>query len=143
MIVVPFIDSHLNGFVVHEWQRSIQEHISDNLSNFLLSSDSWTGIVNGKPIIISGVINVSRSRYVAWALLSKDSGKHMLAATREVKKYLDQKNFDRVEILVDNEFNLGHRWAAMLGFQNETPHGMINYGDGGETYCLYSRVKNG
>jgi uncharacterized ferritin-like protein (DUF455 family) len=41
--------------------------------------------------------------------------------TLEVKKFLKKKSkiYDRLEIVVSDEFELGNKWAKMLGFIKE------------------------
>lgn len=143
MIVVPFISEHLNGFEVHNWQRSIAEHIKLGFGDMIEDTVSYTCLHEGKVIFIAGVYDINDHRKIAWALVGKDASPHLLYITKKVREFLDSVSYDRIETLVQFEFEQGHRWARMLGFNNETPDGMMYYGDNGENFCMYSRVRNG
>jgi hypothetical protein len=143
MIVVPFIKEHLDGFEPHEYHPDMTNQMQDALSSAVVSQLAWTGIVDGKVMIIAGIQPITNSRDYAWSMLSKDSGKHMLSIVRELKEFLNSYSAPRLEMLVLHRFEQGHKMAKMLGFHNETPSGMINYSDDGETYSLYAKVRHG
>lgn len=140
MIVVPFIESHLIGLEVHGELSHIQEYLNEDYAQLLASGAAYTAIAEGKVIGIAGTINAGNGRFIAWALLTEESGKYMISITREVKKFLDSLNARRVETTVKHDFELGHKWMRLLGFKNETPNGMKNY-DNGVTFDLYARCK--
>lgn len=140
MIVVPFIPAHLEGFKIHGWQQEAQQYLNGDYADMLQSGPSYTAVVDGEVIAIAGVVQLTAVRWQAWALMSAETSKHMLQITREIKAFLD--TFEgRLETPVLHEFEQGHRWMKILGFTNETPEGMKNYGDNGETFDLYARVK--
>lgn len=139
--VVPFMPIHLEGVVLHQYMGEWQDYLEDpEYANILMTGPAYTGIANGKVIICSGVVKVGLHRYAAWALLSEDSKDYMLQITRAVKDFLKENDMPRVETHVLRDFDQGHRWAKMLGFENETPNGMRKYGDNGKTYDLYARI---
>jgi hypothetical protein len=135
MIVVPFITAHLEGFEVIKEQY--QEYINEDFAHVLASTIAYSAVVDDKVIAVGGLLRLGFERYQAWALMSNDTAKHMVAITREVKRFLGM--FDaRIEIAVKDNFKAGHKWADMLGFKCETPNGMPRY-EQGETYYLYAR----
>ena len=142
MIVVPFIPAHLNNIKLHSYMGYMQEHISDDeYAVLLVGENSFTGISDdGEVLGSAGIIQLGVNRWVAWALLSETTGKHMLSITRAIKDFLNNNPKPRVETHVRHDFPQGHKLMKVLGFENETPNGMKNYGEEGMTYDLYART---
>ena len=103
--------------------------------------EAYTGIVDGKVIIIAGSLNVHDHIGMVWTLLSQGSERHLFSITKAIKEWLDRQKIPRLETTVRHDFKAGHKWAKMLGFINETPEGMERYGTDGKTYDLYARVR--
>ncbi len=61
----------------------------------------------------------------------------MLAITRAVKKQL-QATPGRIEMTVRTDFPQGHRWAELLGFEQEAV--FKQYGPEGEDHVGYVRL---
>lgn len=143
MIIVPTIPAHFEGFVAQKEQMVTNKYIQDPSYVPMLCEAglSWSGIVDGKVIAMAGVYEVHKHIGMVWAILGEGSEKHMLAMTRAIKNWLDNWDCARLETAVRVDFYEGHRWAKMLGFENETPKGMKKFGTDGETCCLYARVK--
>lgn len=103
----------------------------------LEGQNSWTAVVDGEVVIIAGTIEHWKGRHQAWAYFARNTGPHMLAATRAVKKNLLGVR-GRVEFTVRKDFEKGQRWARLLGFEVETPL-MKGYGPEGESHIGYVR----
>ena len=140
--LIPFIPAHLKGFDVHDDLAHIREYLQDDSYGDLLASMdmSYSAIVDGNVIAIAGFYPAGKGRFLAWTLMSKDTGKYMLRATREVLQIINGMDYRRIETPVKRDFLAGHKWMRLLGFENETPNGMRNYEDG-MTFDLYARVK--
>ena len=142
MIVVPFLPSHLEGFELQKEQSLMHKYLMDEsyIDTIGLTGEAWTGLVDGNVKVIAGVFKAHEHIGVVWALIGKDGNKYMPSITKNVLKWLDKNNTPRLETAVRRDFNEGHRWAKIMGFENETPEkGMKNYGSDGETYDLYAR----
>ncbi len=67
----------------------------------------------------------------------------MLFLTRQLRSYLDvlqaDRNYQRCECSVLEEFKQGHRWIKMLGFTSEGL--MRSYDVSGRDHRLYARIK--
>lgn len=110
--------------------------------NLKKCGEAYTGFDSeGNVIAICGTVKLWANRTHLWAYMSMDAGKHMLAITRAVSRYLDLTDCERVELEVAEGFEPGHRWARMLGFKCETPEGMARFFPGGRRGFLYSKVK--
>jgi len=107
----------------------------------LIEGESYTININNEVIACVGIYPYTDNIGKMWALLSENSGKHMLALTRLVKGYCVKSPYARLETTVRTDYELGHRWAELLGFVCETPDGMRNYSPDLQTYSLYSYWK--
>jgi hypothetical protein len=98
----------------------------------------YTGRYHGKIVICAGVVNLWQGRGSAWALLAGDAGKCMRQIHREVETFLDNCGIRRVEAYVYPDFEPGHRWARMLGFERE---GLMRAFQQGADMYMYSRIR--
>ena len=112
MIVVPFIPAHLESLEVHEYMAHIQREFGQKYGEMLAEFPSYSGIVDGKVIICSGVVQAGVNRWNAWALMSKESGRHMIPITREVMKYLKTSHVPRIETHVRSDFKADRDWET-------------------------------
>lgn len=112
-----------------EFRSLIEEHFS---------LSAW---VNSKCIGAAGVITLYGHRAIAWALVSKDAGPHMLQLTRKVRGALDLHPAKRIEMTVIHGYSQGHRWARLLGFGEPEAPLMKKSGFFGDDEALYARVK--
>lgn len=104
----------------------------------LETQNSWTGVVDGSPVVCAGTYRQWPGRHVAWAYLGKSTGPHMLWITKQVLANLERVQ-GRVELTVRQDFPLGQRWAKMLGFRVETPC-LEKYGPQGENHVGFVRI---
>lgn len=142
MSVVPFIPAHLDGFEPQDAQMSVMRLFDreDYVEQLALAGQTWTGIQDGKVMVIAGIVMIYEHIATAWAIFGKGSNRNMLRALRAMRLQLDECKAKRIETHILRDFKEGHRFANMLGFTNETPEtGMINFGLDGETYDLYAR----
>lgn len=101
--------------------------------------EAWAG---NRCLGMAGLIPVYPGRFlIAWALLSRHSGPHMLAITRQVRRMLGAQDVDRIEMTVNAEFEAAQKWADMLGFVRETPEPLRKRGPGGTDEYIYARVR--
>jgi hypothetical protein len=105
---------------------------------FMEAQNSWTLMVDGTPVMCGGTMQQWPGRHIAWAYLNKLAGRHMRFITKGARRILDGVR-GRVEITVREDFMGGHRWARMLGFEEETPL-MRGYGPDGEDHVGYVKI---
>lgn len=95
----------------------------------------------GKVVACIGVIEQWENNAVAWAVLDQASmKKHMLSIHRWVESFLATLPIDRIEAVVDETFEAGHRWIKLLKFEEEAPV-LKKYFPNGASGKLYARVK--
>lgn len=141
MIIVPFIDTHLEGFEVQKDQMLINKYLMDpgyisTISNY---GEAYTGLVSGKPVIIAGMIQPHEHIGMLWAVLEKDCKDHLFSATRHVQGQLSKWKVPRMETAIRTGFKAGRRWAEILGFSYEGT--MKKYDMDGGSCDLYARYQ--
>lgn len=97
-------------------------------------------LVDGDEVFASaGLIPQWEHRAVAWALISAEAGKHFFLIHKAVRRALTFHNYRRVETSVACNFEQGHRWAQLLGFEREGR--MRAFTPDGQDCDLYARVQ--
>lgn len=80
----------------------------------LEAGPAWSVLEDGAPIAAGGLIHAMGPPAIAWALLSVQAGRHLLALTRWARLVLALPPM--VEAAIDPRFQAGERWATALGF---------------------------
>lgn len=105
----------------------------------LEENGAWTAQVDGVPVACGGLIMQWPGRYQAWMVLNEDTGRYMRWLTRAVQARLAMTK-GRVEATVRADFDKGHRWVRLLGFEVEAPL-LRRYGPEGEDHVGYVRIE--
>lgn len=137
--VEPLRRDHLDGFIPNPGQAIDIPH--EEMFDLFDKSDgdAWAFKHRGMVVGIGGLTPIWQGRAMAWIVMDKDSGRGMIALTRFLPHFIDAHGFQRVEMWVAAGFDIGFRWAQLLGFELETPKPMRKYlADGGDAY-LFSR----
>lgn len=100
---------------------------------------SYTGVIDGKPVVAAGIIQPWQGLAVAWAVISKEALRHPVALFRAVKfgmwRLAARYRVRRMETVIDADSPHAKEFinfAVRLGFQHESV--MKRYGHNGETY---------
>ena len=103
---------------------------------------AFTGFINGKPIGCAGVIRLDEGddRAHVWALMTAQTGPHMLAITRAIRGFLRTTAIRRLESPVFLDYPQGLRWIEMLGFEREGL--MRRYTPDNRDAWLYAKVRD-
>lgn len=107
----------------------------------LEKQNSWSAVIDGKPIACGGTLQHWPGRHQAWTYMTPHTSRHMRFITRAVESALE-KVTGRIELTVRADFPQGQRWAKMLGFKVETPC-LEDYGPQGEAHIGYVRFNKG
>lgn len=143
MNIVAFKASHLRDLELQDSQRYFSGELSSNeyADSLEKAGQAFTALSGTNVIACSGVTEVWTGRAVAWALISKDAGRHMVGIHKAVAGYLSAAKYRRIEAWVDEGFEPGMRWLELLGFTLETPSPMRGFRPDGASCFLFSRVK--
>lgn len=143
MRIVAFRPEHVRALELQDAQQYFSGLVSGVEYGLALAQTghAFTAMDGDRVIGCSGCVECWDNRAMAWALISKDAGRHMVGIHKAVAGFLAGAKWRRIEATVDVGFEAGMRWMAMLGFKQETPEPMRGYRpDGGDCY-LFSRVK--
>jgi hypothetical protein len=140
MIIVPFEPEHLETLELQDSQKIFYDVFDMSYAHSLKESGPcFTALENGKVLCCSGIVLQWHNRAVAWALVSNSAGKHFARIHKAVKRFLDLSDVNRIEAFVDHDFEQGHRWIQMLGFEREGY--MKQFTPAGKDAVLYARIK--
>lgn len=140
MEIVPFKADHLKtlldaGADPFLGLRVTEERIK-SLENGL---NTFTGISDsGKILICGGVIPFHQFRGEAWAVIDQNSKEDFVSIFNAAKTVLNACHLKRVEAFIAYDFDAGHRWINLLGFELEVPR-LKHYRPDGTDSSLYVR----
>jgi len=140
MHIVPFQPKHLELMVLQPAQTAFSNYFDPAYGDALQKSGQcFTAIEDNHVYGCAGVIKQWDNRAIAWALLSAYAGRQFIRIHRAVQRFLDTTDFRRIEAFVDADFQEGHRWIQMLGFEREGY--MKAFSPNGNDAVLYARIK--
>lgn len=140
MIVTPYKAEHLLDFQLQEGQLYSTPAITPEYAKMLEGQFSFAGIHEGKVLAVGGVMELWENRALVWLMVDRHAGPHFVSIHKAVKRLLDAVPYPRLEADTPCEFEPGHRWLKMLGFELEAPRMRSYRVDGGDS-ALYARVK--
>lgn len=141
MTVVPFQPIHLEILSAQGVQPAQISHVPASCAKFSRPLGPCVTAFDGEQVILCGGIVSTPGLWmgIAWAVLSKDAGKHMVWIHRAVKRFIEMQDLRRIEATVEESFSEGCRWARILGFEYEGS--MRCFGENGETHLRFAWVK--
>jgi hypothetical protein len=137
---VEFHPEHLLSMEIQPAQRYMAPWVTEEGAAGLVGPWAFTCHLSGVPVACGGLSPVWASRAVAWAYLSPAVGPVMHSFTRGVRFLLESCPWERVEATVDLHFIAGHRWARLLGFEQEAAC-LRKAGIVGQDVSLYARIR--
>lgn len=141
MHIVPFEPSHLRHLILQDSQAWLSPMLDANYGEYLRRGGPCFTARDGDTVLVcSGMVNVWENRAIAWAIMSKDCGRHFVRIFRAIRSFLEMQDIRRIEATVDAGFEQGHRLMQMLGFRLETSEPMRAYLPDGRDCHLYARV---
>jgi hypothetical protein len=138
----PFRPEHLNYIQPQAVQRFQQlGMIEPAYAEFLAAGVSLSAWDGHRCVAAAGIAIIRPYRLaLAWALLSRHAGPHMLSITRRCRQVIAQDRTPRIEMSVNADFEQGRRWALAVGMRLETPVPLRKHGANGEDEVIYARV---
>lgn len=121
-----------------EGEAAYNVPLAEDMVEDSVSMSCWE---NEKCIAAAGVYPIWPGRACAWALLSEDARKHMVAIVRHMRLVLNTFPALRIEMTVAAGFQQSHKLARLMGFTCETPNGMTYFFPDSKAGYLYALVK--
>jgi hypothetical protein len=138
--IVPYKAEHVAAIVPNVESAQYGAFATPAIARTLEGPFAKTALLDGRPIACAGLANRWYESWIAWAYLSRDTGKHMLPLTRAIRQALPDLPQGRIEASTPMDYPEGRRWLEMLGFKCETPNGMAHWTPDGRSFALYSLV---
>lgn len=140
MRIEPFKPEHLETLLLQPSQVMLQPYLNDrNYGEFLFrGGPAYSGLDGDRVIACMGLIPLWENRAQGWGLISSNAGAYFNQITKAVLHTMELHPFRRIEASVKCDFQPGHRWIKMLGFEREGT--MRCYAPDGDDYDLYARV---
>ena len=138
--VIPYRAEHLMQISLQEDQMWLGRFLDHEQAKSLEAVQAFTGMVDGRPVICAGLIEIHSGRALCWSYVDQSAGLNFLFIHRAVKRFLDMCDYNRIEAEVAAGFDAGHRWMQMLGFKLEAPR-LRSYFPDGRDCSIYARVK--
>ena len=138
--VIPFKAEHFWAIDVQPAQAYVRDIAPPDQVDALETYDSYTIISGDKLLCCFGFVEVHPTRAIMWGYLSAKCGPYMTPLTRIARRLIAALPHKRVEIEVDCEFEQGHRWARIMGFELEVERLRCWRQDGGDS-SLYAVVR--
>lgn len=137
--VVQYRPEHLFLLRPQPAQQSVLASITPAHAEALAKTPAATVLHEDDVLLCGGVVPIWSGRAMVWAYVSADAGPHMLPVTRATQRFIEEYAVPRMELYVEEEFENGHRWAYMLGFQIESPLALRFFPDGSAA-SIYVRL---
>ncbi len=140
-MIVPFEPDHLTRLLLQPSQANMQAFMTDPeyAEQLRAAGPAYSLVVGDEVFACAGLIPQWENRAVAWALVASEAGRHFRAIHQAVLRTFELHPFRRIETAVLQDFEQGHRWVRMLGFERE---GLMRaYSPDGQDYDLYARVR--
>lgn len=142
-----FIIEHLDLFAWREYDRKTY-NINSEFTQALLRAETvgeaWTAILDGRILVIGGIIPHSAKTGYCFTMFSKYADQHKIIAAKTVKRMFDGMvqdiGYHRVVTYNRAGSDHHHKWCEWLGFKLETPEPIRKFDDEGNDYFQYALV---
>ena len=138
--VIPFKAEHFWAIDVQPAQAYVRDIVAPDYVESLEKYDSYTMVSGDKLLCCFGFIELYPTRAIMWGYLSATCGQYMTGITRIAHRLIAGLPHQRIEIEVDCEFEEGHKWARIMGFELEVERMRCFRMDGGDS-ALYALVR--
>lgn len=122
-------------------QEAFMQSVTPEIAASLVASGLCRTVTDdaGNVLMCCGVIPFHSQRVHAWTLLSVRASRHMPSLVKTVKGFMDELPHRRIEMTIRVGFDMGVKWARILGF---TPEAIMRaYLENGDDCILYARIR--
>ena len=138
--VIPFKPEHIFEIENPDDSGGLVQSVEHAVQLGEASGDqAFTVRVHGKTVLCGGVVHYWAERGEAWALIDENAKPYFAAIHRAARKFFDECPITRIEASIPLNFEAGHRWIYLLGFDFECNRRCFM--PDGSTWSLYARVK--
>lgn len=150
ILIRPYAPADLDTLILQPGQAHVQAQLAGRgYAQALARTEAYTVLLQARQederaarvIACLGAYALHPGRALAWGLIARDCGPHLLALTRAVRRWLASCPYARVEAHAEQGFAAGARWLRLLGFACETPQGMRRFTPEGRASSLYAWLR--
>ncbi len=130
--VVLFKRGHIKEMLEQPMNGDAREFFSTVNYDLVEKLESFTGLLNGKPIICGGIMPYWRGRGSIWTVFDEAAKMNFTPVFRGMKNFIDKARpfYNRLELAVPCDFEIGIRRAKLLGFTVECERALRFLPDG-------------
>jgi hypothetical protein len=140
--VVPFKGEYLRRMALKQTSRYNLSLITEEAFEQLEKNEfNYTFLMDGRPVFCGGIVTFWPGRGEVWAFLDEVCRSEFILIHKMVVRYLKVFPHKRLEATVEKEFEPGHRWMRLLGFNVEAPLLRAYYPQGTDG-VLYAKVRD-
>ena len=142
MRVVAFRPEHVAALTNYGGQEHLVGHVDGaELGELAEHGVAFTSMAGDRVIACGGLIEATKFRATAWALMARTTPQQFVAVHRAVWRVIHGCDYVRVEAYVDHKFPAAMRWVAMLGFRLERVYTPLFFpdGSGASQWVLYPK----
>ncbi len=133
--------AHLDEVLSQQINWLEREYMDETMINFILELPSSVSVFyKDRLMLCGGTIPLWKNRAHLWTVFSKDAGDNFLPVFRAIKTYINAQPYNRLELCVPYNFDIGKKRARVLGFQLECGYAR-NYLPDGRDCALFSYIK--
>lgn len=142
----PFCFEHLDLFAWREDDLKtygIRSEIMDALTRAADKGECWTALVDGRILVIGGIIPITKKTGYCFTLFSEYASRHKIGAARTVRRMFEGifADFNLHRVVTFNRIGAHEhsRWCEWLGFKLE---GRVEkFDDDGNDYWQYALTR--
>ena len=140
--LIPFKPRHAEVLALHQGTlHLLASKFEQNYFDALIGPYAFTGLdPDGHILGAAGIFEYWPGRGEAWAMLDAKCKPYFRDIHRACKRNLEVAPYHRIEAVVDEGYEEGHRWCRLLGFELEAPL-MKSYFTDKRSASLYALVK--
>jgi hypothetical protein len=141
--LVKFKPDHLIPLLEQQINAPLKDWFMSGVVYDLEKSDAVSFIYKGEVMVCGGITKYWAGRGQLWAVFNENSKYNFVPTFRMIKHWLNHEignNYNRIELSVACDFEIGKRRAEMLGFGLECAVAKKYLPTGGDC-SLYSMVR--
>ncbi len=139
--LVHFEEWHTFKMLDQKCNIDVKELFLSGKGKSLESTNSFTGFLNGEPVVCGGILEIWQNRGQVWCIFNEECKYNFVPVFRGIRNFIRNSSFKRIEICVPFGFKKGMRRAEMLGFKLECAMAKKYLPDGSDC-SIYSLVRD-
>ena len=139
--IIPFEPHHAARMIEQPLNSQLRNWISSGYAQELkANTEAFTGLVSGEVMVCGGIAKMWPGRGYLWSVLSENIRVHSISVYRGIRRWLNTRDYRRIEMDVPCHMEIAHRRAVWMGFEIEIQRAR-KYMPNGDDASIYVRIK--